>query len=298
MLIRKFREVASERIQTMSVSWTKLERRPDDAEVAAELLREIHTLKGEAKTVGFADLSFVARKLETLVLQPRDARFRVARPVGDVILRSIDALAALLRRSPDEPTVDLERTVALIEGAFGEQAALAVPVTSISDVTGELVPMSSIPAPGAEEGQRAAVGAKILLVEDSLIFRTAVSDLVKSLGHLVATAKDGVEAMEALESFAADLVITDIHMPRMDGFGLIRALHGDARFRSLPVVVLSSLGSPEDCRRASAAGASAYLLKTSPYLKNFIVARLNFLRFKRGGANQGHVAEVLERVLQ
>jgi two-component system, chemotaxis family, sensor kinase CheA len=103
---------------------------------------------------------------------------------------------------------------------------------------------------------------KILLVDDSPIARATESALVRALGHEVEEAQDGEEAWERLKTAPAyDLILTDVQMPRLDGFALTRRLKNHSSTEHLPVVILSSLASPEDKRRGLDAGADAYLVK-------------------------------------
>ena len=102
---------------------------------------------------------------------------------------------------------------------------------------------------------------KVLLVDDSPIARATESALVRALGHTVEEAQDGEEAYERLQANEYDLILTDVQMPKLDGFALTRKLKSDPRLARYPVIILSSLASPEDKRRGVDAGADAYLVK-------------------------------------
>jgi two-component system chemotaxis response regulator CheY len=80
-------------------------------------------------------------------------------------------------------------------------------------------------------------------------------------GFTVVEAEDGVHALEQLEGLAPDLVITDINMPRMDGFGLIEALRRDGTLGGLPILVLTTEASDEKKARARDAGATGWIVK-------------------------------------
>ncbi len=103
---------------------------------------------------------------------------------------------------------------------------------------------------------------RVLLVEDSVITRTMIAQLLRMFGYQVAEAEDGMRALAALEGFSADVVITDVEMPQLDGIELIKRLRADTRWSSVPVIVLSTRGSADDKQRAVVAGANAYLVKT------------------------------------
>jgi len=102
---------------------------------------------------------------------------------------------------------------------------------------------------------------KVLLVDDSPIARATESALVKALGHTVDEAQDGEEGYLKAQSQAYDLILTDVQMPRLDGFSLARRLKSTVGLSRVPVIILSSLASPEDRRRGAEAGADAYLVK-------------------------------------
>ena len=102
---------------------------------------------------------------------------------------------------------------------------------------------------------------KVLLVDDSPIARATESALVKALGHSVDEAQDGEEGFARAIAGNYDLILTDVQMPRLDGFSLTRRLKATPDVARLPVVILSSLASPEDKRRGLDAGADAYLVK-------------------------------------
>ena len=102
---------------------------------------------------------------------------------------------------------------------------------------------------------------RVLLVDDSPIARATESALVRALGHTVEEATDGEEAWLRLAQNQYDLVLTDVQMPRLDGFSLARRIKTQPDTAKLPVIILSSLASPEDKRRGLDAGADAYLIK-------------------------------------
>jgi two-component system, chemotaxis family, sensor kinase CheA len=105
---------------------------------------------------------------------------------------------------------------------------------------------------------------KVLVVEDSFTVRELQRGILEAASYRVVTARDGREALEVLSrDDEIALVITDIEMPEMDGFALTQAIRADAVRSSLPIVVVTSLGSEEDRRRGIDAGADAYMVKRS-----------------------------------
>ncbi|MBF0216556.1 MAG: hybrid sensor histidine kinase/response regulator [Candidatus Omnitrophica bacterium] len=102
----------------------------------------------------------------------------------------------------------------------------------------------------------------ILLAEDSMTTAMLEKNILESVGYSVVTAKDGQEAAERAMQEKFDLVITDVLMPRMNGFELIERLRGDSKYKDVPVIVVTTRENDEDRRRGLEAGADAYLLKS------------------------------------
>jgi two-component system chemotaxis response regulator CheY len=110
--------------------------------------------------------------------------------------------------------------------------------------------------------QETSVSKTILTVDDSPSMRLLLRAALTARGYTVADAEDGVAALEWLEANEApSLVITDINMPRLDGFGLIEALRAKAEHRDRPILVLTTESSDEKKARARAAGATGWIVK-------------------------------------
>jgi two-component system chemotaxis response regulator CheY len=101
----------------------------------------------------------------------------------------------------------------------------------------------------------------ILIVDDSATVRALVRSALEGDGHAIVEASSAAAALAALERDAADLVLTDVHMPEMDGLALTERLRADARFRALPILVLTTEASDALKARGRAAGATGWLVK-------------------------------------
>jgi len=97
--------------------------------------------------------------------------------------------------------------------------------------------------------------------------RKMLAQGLASLGFEVLTASDGAEALIVLRNEPIDLVLTDLNMPNLDGFGLIRAVRAVPSMAILPVIVLTSKEDPVSMRAALDAGANIYLHKPAPLPK-------------------------------
>jgi len=102
---------------------------------------------------------------------------------------------------------------------------------------------------------------RILTVDDSASMRALLNQALTNNGFIVEQADDGVSALEWLAVNEVDIVITDINMPRLDGFGLIEQLRNGSRHRDRPILVLTTESSDEKKARARAAGATGWIVK-------------------------------------
>jgi len=109
--------------------------------------------------------------------------------------------------------------------------------------------------------ERQKTKKSILVVDDSITTRMLIKNILEVAGYEVQTAVDGIDAMTKLREKAFNLIISDIQMPRMDGFALTKAIREDEKFAQLPVVLVTSLDSREDREKGLAVGASAYIVK-------------------------------------
>jgi two-component system, chemotaxis family, sensor kinase CheA len=103
----------------------------------------------------------------------------------------------------------------------------------------------------------------ILVAEDSITSRTLLKNILETAGYRVETSVDGVDAFTKLRSGEFDLVVSDVDMPRMNGFGLTAKIRGDKRYADLPVILVTALDSREDREHGIDVGASAYIVKGS-----------------------------------
>lgn len=141
---------------------------------------------------------------------------------------------------------------------------------------GEVVPILNVQGlldAGEKSGQRHAgeTGSftkaedepkrNILIVEDSLTTRELMKNIVRSAGYNVDAASDGLEALNIVAGKDLDLIITDIEMPRMNGFDMTQRLKEDPVTRDIPVIIVTSLFLDEEKRRGMEVGADAYIKK-------------------------------------
>jgi CheY-like chemotaxis protein/class 3 adenylate cyclase len=158
--------------------------------------------------------------------------------------------------------------------AGGFQAALSLPFQA-----GELLDALD----GAARGR-----LTVLFADDSDLLHRHTVPILERAGYAVVEAWDGEQALTLLRERRPDLLLTDVEMPRLDGFSLCRAVKEDPATASIPVVICSSLGDSTDLERGFDAGADEYLIK--PVVEEELVSRLHALLATR-------LAAARERVL-
>lgn len=128
--------------------------------------------------------------------------------------------------------------------------------------------------------EQAVSDAEILLVDDEPGLREAVQAYLEDSGFRVRTAANAQEGWEQLQQARPDLVITDVMMPRVDGYQFLAQLRGDDRFKALPVILLTARGMTGDRIQGYEAGCDDYIAK--PFDPDELVVRVeNLLRRRR-----------------
>ncbi len=188
-----------------------------------------------------------------------------------VILRSGDKLVAFL-------VDDLLSEQELVVKNLGKEMVRVRNVAGVTVLgTGQVVvilnPSDLIKSAHASTRQRAFVReaseeqarpkARILVVDDSITTRTLEKNILEAAGYQVITANDGQEAFDLVQHTRCDLIISDVEMPRMDGFRLTEALKQDEELKQVPLILVTSRDSPSDRERGIMAGADAYIIKST-----------------------------------
>lgn len=121
----------------------------------------------------------------------------------------------------------------------------------------------------------------ILVVEDSSTMRQLICHALRKIeGIVLIEASDGVNALEKLDEIRPDIVLTDLNMPNLDGFGLIEAIRTRPEIKDLPVIVLTTEGSLPDKGRAETLGVATYV--TKPIKPDAVVAAVLKIYANRG----------------
>jgi two-component system chemotaxis sensor kinase CheA len=139
-------------------------------------------------------------------------------------------------------------------------------VALVLNVTALVATALGLPADGATIAGPRDAGKprrRIMVVDDSITTRTLESSVLEAAGYDVMTAVDGADGWRLLQERGADLVVSDVEMPRMDGLQLCETIRASSRFRALPVILVTALETPEHRARGLEIGADAYLGKSS-----------------------------------
>lgn len=150
-----------------------------------------------------------------------------------------------------------------VAGASVLGTGQVVPVLNVHDLMKSAMQARAPLAPAPVDTP--VVGEKrfILVVEDSITSRALLKNILESSGYDVTTAVDGIDAYTTLKTGAFDLVVSDVEMPRMDGFDLTAKIRADKQLSALPVVLVTALGLREHRERGIDVGANAYIVKSN-----------------------------------
>lgn len=154
--------------------------------------------------------------------------------------------------------VDLVSGTGMMEG---RRLVMFVNLQELFRLAGTQVGWREVAA--ALEPQARLRKSRVLVVDDSELTRDMLVSLLERLNFVVDEAVDGADALQMLERHKPDLVMTDLDMPVMDGFGLLGRIRESPALQSLPVIVFSTRDSDDVKRRAMKAGANAYLVKAA-----------------------------------
>jgi len=150
-----------------------------------------------------------------------------------------------------------------IDGATILGSGEVAPILNVPDLLKSARTAGATPGPPAAAVPSATSAKRILVVEDSITSRMLLKGILESAGYDVKTAVDGIDAFTALRAERFDLVVSDVEMPRMNGFDLTARIRAERTLAEVPVVLVTALESREDREHGIDVGANAYLVKSS-----------------------------------
>ena len=116
------------------------------------------------------------------------------------------------------------------------------------------------------------VATIVLLVEDEEPLRRVMKDLLEREGYTVAEARDGVQALDEVDRQAPDVIILDLNLPGLDGYGVLQQLRSRPATRNIPIMVLTAKGDEDNEVRVFELGADDFI--TKPFRARALSARL------------------------
>ena len=229
------------------------------ARVAAADIRSVEgrsTVAVGARTLALVELD---RVLELPARPSRDQALRQVVVLGheeQAIAFVVDAVLderEVLTKPLVHPLVRVRNVAAAAVLGSGE----LVPVLHVADLlrSARALALQSGPEPAPRQ-QRT-----VLLAEDSITSRLLLTSILETAGYRVTTAVDGLDAWAKLRSEVFDLLVSDVEMPRLNGFDLTSRVRADQQLAPLPVVLVTALQTPQDEERGWAVGANAYIAK-------------------------------------
>ncbi len=150
-----------------------------------------------------------------------------------------------------------------IAGACISGSGVVIPILNVADII-QSASMMGASGPGDVEliPESDQQQKRLLVAEDSITARTLVKSILEGAGYEVLTSVDGMDALTLLKTESFDLLVSDIDMPRMNGFELTARVRADKKLCELPVVLVTALSSQKDREYGIEVGANAYIVKS------------------------------------
>jgi two-component system chemotaxis sensor kinase CheA len=159
-----------------------------------------------------------------------------------------------------------------VSGATLLGNGLIVPILNAAELIESALNLSPVFVGSSDDVELESQKQTILVADDSITSRSLIRNIIESAGYNVKTAVDGFEAFTLLQAEHFDLLVSDIEMPRMNGFELTTKIRSDKNLFELPVILVTALELPSDKQRGMECGANAYIVKSSFEQSNLLEA--------------------------
>lgn len=150
------------------------------------------------------------------------------------------------------------------------ESGRVIPILNPSDLIHSSIENGVKGSPTLFEDKPRLTKKTILVAEDSLTTRLLLKNVLTSANYEVKIAVDGLEALDFLKKQSFDLVVSDVEMPRMNGFELLEKMRALPEYQEVPVIICTALGSTKDRQRGIELGANAYIDKSTFNLNSFV----------------------------
>ena len=160
-----------------------------------------------------------------------------------------------------------------IAGVTISGSGMVVPILHVGELMDEAIhsaaKLESMDLAG-EEAKEQLSQQVILIAEDSITSRSLLRNILESAGYMVKTAVDGFEAFQLMQKESFDLVVSDVEMPRMNGFELTARIREHSEMAEIPVILVTALDTADDRKKGMDAGANAYIVKSDFEQSNLV----------------------------
>ena len=172
--------------------------------------------------------------------------------------------------------VQLARVPGIVGATVSGDGSIVLIINPVQLANREVLAVGSVVVKTSKtKAPKVVTKRRILVVDDSLTMRKVLSRLLEREGFEVLVAKDGMDAMQLLQETTPDVILTDIEMPRMDGFGLARNIRDDARTANTPLIMISSRTADKHQNLAKEIGVDAFFGK--PVQDDDLISKVNEL---------------------
>jgi type II secretory ATPase GspE/PulE/Tfp pilus assembly ATPase PilB-like protein/CheY-like chemotaxis protein len=201
---------------------------------------------------------------------------------GESTFEELMRVTDIPKEEPDAPAPAAPRRSTRGKATPAAPPAPPVTVSPLADMADLSIDMELLEDPtvtdGVPPGGRGQ-GACVLLVEDEEQLRRVMKDLLQREGYKVAEARDGIQALDEIDRFAPDVIILDLNLPGLDGYGVLQQLRSRPATREIPVMVLTAKGDEDNEVRVFELGADDFV--TKPFRARSLTARLEAVLGRR-----------------
>lgn len=213
----------------------------------------------DSKPIPVCHLSSVLRISSNGKIQGEKSSIIVIRVADNVVAFEVDEILHEQEIIVKKLNKQLEKTK-FVNGATVLGDGKVIPVLNTHDLL-KNIQTHSVEKTKIEKDE-VKKSYKLLIADDSITSRMLIRDILEGAGYNVKLAVDGKEALTELKSNKYDLVVSDVEMPRLNGFQLTEKIRSDNELKKLPVVLLTSLAKKEDREKGIDVGANAYIVKS------------------------------------
>lgn len=192
---------------------------------------------------------------------------------GESTLEELTRVVDIPAEDEAPPPKEKPRPPGTSRQSGGAEALQPAPVSTHFDLLEEQAP------PARRSGAHGQPASKVLLVDDEDSLRKVMRDLLERDGYIVTEARDGVQALDQVDRVGPDIIVLDLNLPGLDGYGVLSHLRSRPATANIPVIVLTAKGDEDNEVRVFELGADDFL--TKPFRARALSARLEAVLGRR-----------------